>query len=86
MKASPARPGDYFEFIAEMDLLCALSVCPGGDLSIPLWGPLSRDPIDTCNPLGVEVYQPSPEDLEGWVPSQLPKYNQMHGITMPQWK
>ncbi|GAB3715293.1 hypothetical protein GCM10027590_11550 [Nocardiopsis nanhaiensis] len=30
MKASPARPGDFFEFFAEQDLLCALSTCPAG--------------------------------------------------------
>ena len=32
-EASPAKPGDYFEFLAEIDILCALSTCPGGDLS-----------------------------------------------------
>ena len=30
MKASPVRPGDYLEFFAEVDLLGALSACPGG--------------------------------------------------------
>ena len=30
MKASPVRPGDYLEFFAEIDLLGALSACPGG--------------------------------------------------------
>lgn len=30
MEASPARPGEYFEFFAEIDVLCALSTCPGG--------------------------------------------------------
>jgi uncharacterized protein YcgI (DUF1989 family) len=30
MEASPAREGDYFEFFAEVDVLCALSACPGG--------------------------------------------------------
>jgi len=29
MKATPARAGDYIEFFAEMDLLGALSACPG---------------------------------------------------------
>jgi uncharacterized protein YcgI (DUF1989 family) len=33
MKASPVRPGDYLEFMAEIDLLGALSACPGGDCS-----------------------------------------------------
>ena len=45
MKASPARKGDYFEFLAEIDLLCAISTCPGGDLSVPLWGPEAGDPL-----------------------------------------
>lgn len=38
MKTCPARRGDYFEFFAEQDLLAALSTCPGGDLSVPMWG------------------------------------------------
>ena len=29
----PAKPGDYFEFFAEIDVLCALSTCPGGGKS-----------------------------------------------------
>ena len=36
MKACPAQPGDYLEMFAEIDLLCALSTCPGGDLSVPM--------------------------------------------------
>ena len=31
MKASPVRPGDFIEFFAEIDLIGALSACPGGD-------------------------------------------------------
>jgi uncharacterized protein YcgI (DUF1989 family) len=30
MEASPAKEGEYFEFFAEVDVLCALSACPGG--------------------------------------------------------
>ena len=30
MEASPAGIGEYFEFFAEIDVLCALSACPGG--------------------------------------------------------
>jgi uncharacterized protein YcgI (DUF1989 family) len=33
MKASPVRPGDYIEFFAEVNLLGALSACPGGACS-----------------------------------------------------
>lgn len=66
MKACPAKPGDYLEFFAEIDVLCAMSTCPGGDLSVPMWGPDARDPIDVCRPLGVEVYRLDPSLLEGW--------------------
>ena len=34
MRACPAKKGDCLEFFAEIDLLCALSTCPGGDLSV----------------------------------------------------
>jgi uncharacterized protein YcgI (DUF1989 family) len=30
MEACPAKECDYFEFFAEIDVLCALSTCPGG--------------------------------------------------------
>ena len=56
MRDCPARTGDHLEFFAEIDLLCALSTCPGGDLSVPLWGPDARDPLEVCRPLGIEVY------------------------------
>jgi uncharacterized protein len=80
MKASPARPGDFFEFFAEIDLLVALSTCPAGDLSIPLWGPDARDPIEVCRPLGVEIYRPAPEILNGWQQPTSPPYRGMHGL------
>ncbi|KAL0958263.1 hypothetical protein HGRIS_000416 [Hohenbuehelia grisea] len=54
MKTCPARKGDYFEFFAETDILCALSTCPGGDLSKPMWGEtantedMSDDPTLEC--------------------------------------
>ena len=69
VKPSPAKQGDFFEFFAEIDLLCAISTCPQGDLSVPAWGSDAADPISTCRPLGVEVYQPQPELLEGWEPT-----------------
>jgi uncharacterized protein len=62
----PARPGDYFEFFAEIDLLCALSVCQSGDCSISVRG---RDPeqmLPTCRPLGIEVYRVTPDLLDRW--------------------
>lgn len=80
MKASPARQGDFFEFFAEIDLLCALSACPGGDLSVPLWGPEAGDPRPTCRPLGVEVYQPAPGLLRGWSSPAPADYGGNHGF------
>lgn len=83
MKASPARRGDHFEFVAEIDLLCALSTCPGGDLSVPLWGPDARDPIDVCRPLGVEVYRPDPSLFGSWRSPQRAAYRNLHGLRLP---
>nr|WP_042181108.1 DUF1989 domain-containing protein [Kibdelosporangium sp. MJ126-NF4]CTQ96561.1 Aminomethyltransferase (EC 2.1.2.10) [Kibdelosporangium sp. MJ126-NF4] len=83
MKASPAKPGDFFEFFAEQDLLCALSTCPAGDLSIPLWGPDARDPLEVCRPIAVEVYRPDPALLDDWTPPAGPGYRGLHGIQLP---
>lgn len=83
MKACPAEAGDYFEFFAEFDLLCALSTCPGGDLSVPLWGPDARDPIDTCRPLGVRVDRLDVAELAGWAEPERADYAGLHGLTMP---
>lgn len=80
MKACPAKKGDYFEFFAEIDLLCALSTCPGGDLSVPLWGPDARDPLDVCRPLGIEVYELDATMLEGWQSPKVAAYQGHHGL------
>jgi len=85
MKACPATKGDYFEFFAETDLLCALSTCPGGDLSVPMWGPDARDPLEVCRPLGIEVYRPAVESLAGWTSPQPAPYRGLHGMTLPRW-
>ncbi len=53
MKASPARPGDFIEFFAEIDLLGALSACPGGDCGAEHSGDTAA-----CYPLLVEVFEP----------------------------
>jgi uncharacterized protein YcgI (DUF1989 family) len=66
MEPSPARAGDHIEFLAEIDLLCALSTCPSGDLSEWGWGPEGSDPVANCRPLGVEVFQVPDELLAGW--------------------
>ncbi|MEQ6916720.1 urea carboxylase-associated family protein [Halomonas aquatica] len=83
MKASPTREGDYLELFAEIDLLCALSCCPGGDLSVDLWGPNARDPLATCHPIGVEVYRLDPPLLEGWQPPGYAPYQGGHGLRGP---
>lgn len=85
MKACPAKQGDFFEFFAEVDLLCALSTCPGGDLSVPLWGPDAVDPIDVCRPLGIEVYRIGDEVLAGWSPPETANYGGSHGLDFPRW-
>ncbi len=80
MRASPAKVGDYLEFFAEIDLLCAISACPGGDLSVPLWGPEARDPLEVCRPLGVEVYALDERVLKGWKPPEVAAYRGAHGM------
>lgn len=73
MKASPVRPGDYLEFFAEIDLLGALSACPGGDCS-------TEHSSDTapCYPLLVEVFKPK-NTPEGWNPPPKNGYDRSHG-------
>jgi len=75
MKASPVRPGDYIEFFAEIDLLGALSACPGGDCS-------SEHSSDTaaCHPLLVEILRSDPATLSGWQPPSPNSYDRSHGV------
>lgn len=75
MKASPVRPGDYLEFFAEIDLLGALSACPGGDCS-------SEHSSDTavCHPLLIEVFSPAADRLDGWQSPAVSRYDRSHGI------
>jgi uncharacterized protein YcgI (DUF1989 family) len=72
MEPSPAKKGDFIEFFAEIDLLCAISVCPSGDLSVWGWGEGAGDPEPTCKPIGVEVYDVDAELLKGWSEPQPP--------------
>ncbi len=75
MKASPVRPGDYLEFFAEIDLLGALSACPGGDCSAE-----HSSDTATCHPLLVEVFAPKPGALEGWSIPARNGYDRSHGV------
>lgn len=74
MKASPVRPGDYLEFFAEMDLLGALSACPGGDCSAE-----HSSDVAACYPLLVEVFAPQDGGLDGWTPPPVNGYHRSHG-------
>ena len=71
MKASPVRPGDYFEFVAEIDLLGALSACPGGDCSTTHSSDAAK-----CYPLRVEIYDTLVERSE----AKSNGYDRTHGL------
>ncbi|MFN4131230.1 MAG: hypothetical protein ACK4GC_15645, partial [Paracoccaceae bacterium] len=73
MKASPVRPGDYLEFFAEIDLLGALSACPGGDCST-----VHSSDVAVCHPLLVQVFRPK-APLVGWQPPARNGYDRTHG-------
>jgi len=75
MKASPVRPGDFIEFFAEIDLLAALSACPGGDC-----GATHSSDEARCYPLKVEVFEPAEGSLRGWRPPELSRYPRTHGL------
>jgi uncharacterized protein YcgI (DUF1989 family) len=74
MKASPVRPGDYLEGIAEIDLLGALSACPGGDCGSEHSSGAAR-----CFPLLVEVFSPPESALAGWRSPAPNGYDRSHG-------
>jgi uncharacterized protein YcgI (DUF1989 family) len=74
MKASPVRPGDMLEFFAEIDLIGALSACPGGDCA-------AEHSSDTasCHPLLVETFAPDESTLEKWEKPMKNQYDRSHG-------
>ena len=80
VKPSAARAGDFIEFFAEIDVLAAISVCPHGDLSVPVWGPHAGDPLATCRPLAVEIWAPPRELLAGWTSPPVSDYAGAHGM------
>ena len=75
MKASPVRPGDFIEFFAEIDLLGALSACPGGNC-----GASHSDDATACYPLKVVVYKPRDGLAAGWQSPPANGYGGGHGI------
>lgn len=74
MKASPVRPGDFIEFFAEIDLIGALSACPGGDCSAE-----HSSDVAACYPLLVEVFAPVDGALDGWKSPVRNGYDRTHG-------
>lgn len=74
MKASPVRPGDFIEFFAEIDLLGALSACPGGDC-----GAEHSSDVAVCHPLKIEVFKPGEGALAGWQSPPRNAYPRTHG-------
>jgi uncharacterized protein YcgI (DUF1989 family) len=74
MKASPVRPGDFIEFFAEIDLIGALSACPGGDCSAT-----HSSDAAACHPLKIEVYRPLPGTLKSWRAPSFSPYAGGHG-------
>jgi len=77
MKASPVRPGDYLEFFAEINLLCCMSACPGGDCSAQ-----HSSDVAACYPLLAEVYQARTLPA-GWQPPACNGYDRTHGGLPP---
>ncbi|TPQ32855.1 hypothetical protein C2U70_20625 [Bradyrhizobium guangdongense] len=73
MKASPVRPGDFLE-IFEVDLLGALSACPGGDC-----GASHSSDAAACHPLKVEIFEPERTTLEAWPWPSPSGYHRRHG-------
>ena len=74
MKASPVRPGDFIEFFAEIDLIGALSACPGGDCSTT-----HSSDVASCHPLLVEIFEAEAGALGNWLPATPNGYNGSHG-------
>ena len=68
------RPGEYLECFAEIDLLGALSACPGGDCSAE-----HSSDMAACHPLLVEMFAPASGALDSWVSPPVNGYDGSHG-------
>ena len=76
----PPTQGDYFEFFAEIDLLCAISTCPHGDMSAPTWGADGEGAGPVCRPIAIETYRVRPELLATWSAPSPSDYRGLHGL------
>jgi uncharacterized protein YcgI (DUF1989 family) len=85
MEHSPATKDSYMDWFAEMDLLCALSTCPGGDLSKWGWAEEGDPMKETCRGIRVEVWEIKDREgvLEGWKGSEISGYRGGHGMDVP---
>ncbi|MEO9168157.1 MAG: DUF1989 domain-containing protein [Aestuariivirga sp.] len=77
MKATPVRPGDFIEFFAEIDLLGALSACPGGDC-----GAEHSSDVAACHPLLVEIFAPIITPV-GWNQPEVNGYSAIRNGLQP---
>ncbi|MGI3165484.1 urea carboxylase-associated family protein [Pseudooceanicola sp. 200-1SW] len=75
MKASPVRPGDHLTFFSEIDLLGALSACPGGDCSAE-----HSSDAAACYPLEIDILTPVAGALAGWKSPAPSGYDRSHGL------
>ena len=75
MKASPVRPGDYLEFLAEIDVMGNLSACPGGDCSTT-----HSSDVAECHPLLVEIFAAPEGALKDWNSPATNAYDRTHGL------
>lgn len=66
---SDARPGDYIEFYAEMNVLVAVSVCPFGDGTADP----TKPGTDAVRPLRIEIYDTGtePKSFPTWTDWRL---------------
>ncbi|KAF2028893.1 hypothetical protein EK21DRAFT_68766 [Setomelanomma holmii] len=94
MEASPATRDSFIDFLAEQDLLCALSTCPGGDLSAWGWHQADESVVgegpdmkSTCRPIRVEVWDIAGniegKVLNGWREAERSGYKGCHGMEVP---
>jgi len=69
-----ARPGDYLEFFAEINLIGGLSACPGGDC-----GSSHSSEDAQCHPLKVEIYKSDMDYGTRWSQPDENGYDRTHG-------